>query len=109
MKATDKLKSISILPGNGAKEIKQVQSEVDDVLENAKRLNDAVWDLVMESKTQLYNLVSEAVTGSKGVRKAYNDIQNAWADLAKGSKELREELIEVKPTKKGSKTKSSKN
>lgn len=95
MKLTQKLKSVTLLPGNGTKEIKQIQGDLDEVLENARRLNNAAWDVVMETKDELYHVVTEAVQGSKGVQSAYKEMISAWQDLAKGSEKLKAQVLET--------------
>lgn len=98
MKPVQKIKAISPFPTNGVKEFKQTKADVQEVLQHARRVNVAAWDLVIEGADEAFGIIEEVATTSKDVRGAWGELREAWTELAQAAASLRRRWEPETPT-----------
>jgi hypothetical protein len=77
------------LTGNGSVEIDVLEDRLDQVLTDAERFDQAVWDVVKDGRDRLYRVVEVVIADdSKKGKSKIKELRDAAASLAASSRQL---------------------
>lgn len=88
----ERLKATRIIPRSERTSLEELQDDVDEFLARARRLNEAVWELVFTVRDDVYDRIDAAVGADDETSTAWDVVQQAWRRWQESAENVQEDF-----------------